>query len=486
MFNLTLKQAQGLKKKGNLVPLFKKLRADTETPISVYLKVAGNQAYSFLLESAENGRKLGRYSFIGLDPLKIIRLRNLVAEIETDGQKRVMKFENPMMVLKEEIEKVKFVKEAELPYFQGGLVGYLSYDVVKYFEKIKLPAAGSEVPEGIMVLPRVLVIFDHLKQEITLVTLMELSGNVEKNYYEAQKRLGELEEKISRPLAEGSLARRNEGGQARGGAEISQKPNLKFQGQVRKAKEKIKEGEIFQVVLSQKFGVKTAKSDLEIYRSSRLNNPSAYMFFLKYPDFSVIGSSPETMVHVRDRKITLKPIAGTRRRGKTAKEDRMLAQELKNDEKERAEHMMLLDLGRNDVGRVSKIGTVKVKKSMQVQKYAQVMHLVSTVEGELADGQDEFEVFQACFPAGTLSGAPKIRAMEIISAMEPVARGIYGGAVGYFDFAGNMDFAIAIRTIVKKGSDAYIQAGAGIVYDSDPKREDQECFNKAKGALLTL
>ncbi|MBT5016696.1 anthranilate synthase component I [Candidatus Peregrinibacteria bacterium] len=415
--------------------------------------------HSFLLESAEQDGEMGRYSFIGFDPIEVL---------EFDEN------EDPLKLIKEKMESYE-VEEEVREGLMAGFVGYFSYEVIHHVEDIPKSEkkAGMDIPEGIFFLPRVVICFDHLKHVAKLHYLVG-EGEKEDGMNEI---LAQIQAPLQIPFIEPS----------EGVTDYELEPGRdEFIEQVKKCKRYIEEGEVFQIVVSHSIVAKTKRSSFELYRGLRHANPSPYMYFLQFEGFAVVGASPETLVRVESGEVLVRPIAGTRPRGKNEEEDQRLEAELKVDPKELAEHMMLVDLGRNDVGRVAEVGTVIVPAEKYIQRFSSVMHMISDVTGNLREGKDMFDVFRACFPAGTLSGAPKIRAAELISGLEKRQRGIYGGAVGYFDFSGNMDFAIAIRTMVCKENKAYIQAGAGIVYDSVPEREHEECLHKAKSCLSVL
>lgn len=447
-------------------PYFQKLLCDSETPVSLYAKLAQHHPYAFLLESAEMHQIAGRYSFIGFDPL----YKHI---FPAAGEK------NPLSELKKTYESIKYTPNPKLPKLQAGFVGYFSYEVARHFEKLPLPLEKAEIPEGIFFFPKNLLVFDHFNHTLTLITyskknlscLLEKFKNI--RHCKGLKPLT-LKQKLDNGLSADEL----------NNLIVSGRPHC-FKNMVRAAKEDICAGETFQIVLSQLFQQKTDLAAFDIYRKLRLLSPSPYMYFLQYPDFSIIGSSPEMLVQASRDEIILRPIAGTRCRGKTQKEDCALEKELLENAKEQAEHMMLVDLGRNDAGRVAESGSVRVTRLMQAEKYSHVMHLVSEIRARRAKKNDLFDIFKTAFPAGTLAGAPKIRAMEIIAQLERKPRGIYGGAVGYFDLSGNMDFAIAIRTMVYKKGIVNLRAGAGIVYDSVPEYEHKECCNKARGPIIS-
>lgn len=467
MYYPTLEEVKRLRKQGNLVPVYREIRADLETPVSAYLKIAqGN--YSFLLESVEGGERLARYSFLGTEPSLILI---------TGGDNAV----DPLRQVEEDFKRFQPVPIEGLPRFHGGMVGYLSYEVARYFEKLPSPDNDPiNLPESLMMLADTLLVFDHLTHTIKVVAHAHIDGDVEVAYREAIKRIDELAERLRQSIPQQVPAPPRPAYPQL----TSNMSKQRYQANVIKAKQYIFDGDIIQVVPSQRLSRRTNASPFAIYRALRSINPSPYMYFLHLGDFHIVGTSPELLVRVEDGVVSNHPIAGTRPRSRDNSRDRALEEELKNDEKERAEHIMLVDLARNDVGRISEPGTVEVTQFMDIERYSHVMHLVSHVQGKLREGFSQFDAMRACFPAGTVSGAPKIRAMEIIAELEPDKRGPYAGAVGYFDFSGNMDTAIAIRTIVIKDGIAHVQAGGGVVADSIPEREYQESLNKAQ-ALLT-
>jgi len=465
MYYPTLDEVRQLKKYGNLVPVCYEMMADLETPVSAYLKIArGN--YSFLLESVEGGERLARYSFIGTEPSLILK---------TGGENPV----DPLRLIEEEFKRFHPVPMAGLPRFHGGMVGYLSYEVADYFERLPSPDHDPlGLPESVLMLADTLLVFDHLTHKIKIVSHAHLDSDIEAAYLEATGKIDRLVERLEQPVpTEVSPAV---------SAESPVSSNLsqaEFEALVSRTKDYIYAGDIIQAVLSQRLAKRTEASPFAIYRALRSINPSPYMYYLHLGDFYIVGASPELLVRVEDGMVSNHPIAGTRPRSKNPAHDVALEEELKNDEKECAEHLMLVDLGRNDIGRISEPGTVAVTQFMDIERYSHVMHLVSHVQGKLRTEFSQFDALRACFPAGTVSGAPKIRAMEIIAELEPDKRGPYAGAVGYFDFSGNLDTAIAIRTIVIKDDIAYVQAGGGIVADSIPEREYQESLNKAQALL---
>ncbi len=463
----SLEEVKKLKSQGNLVPIWREVVADMETPVSAYLKVSQGHS-SFLLESVEGGERLARYSFIGADPYKLLTTRS------TDKC-------DPLSLIAGELGKFQLVQLEGLPRFCGGAVGYLSYETVARFEELPAPSDDAlGLPEAAFMLADTLLIFDHVTHRIKVVSHVRVDGDIERSYREAENRIGSLISRLSQPVPHTSM-RKNQNLSADQPESNFSKED--FESAVSQIKEYISAGEAIQVVLSQRLSQATSATPFDIYRALRSINPSPYMFFLDFQDFHVIGASPEILVRVEDGVVMTRPLAGTRPRGENQIQDARLEAELLADEKERAEHIMLVDLGRNDIGRVSAPSSVTVRDLMQVERYSHVMHLVSHVQGELRPEMSAFDALRACFPAGTVSGAPKIRAMEIIAELEPHKRGVYAGAAGYFSFSGNMDMAIAIRTMVMKDGVAYTQAGCGVVYDSIPEREYQETLNKA-GALL--
>ena len=472
MYYPTLEEVKKHKKEGNLVPVYREIVADLETPVSAFLKI-NQSGYSFLLESIEGGQRLARYSFIGTDPYRMLT---------TEGEKKI----DPLPLIAKELSKYKIVPVSGLPRFCGGAVGYLSYETVTHFEDLPSPDRDSlGIPESLFMFVNTMLVFDHVTHKIKVLSHVRLDGDIEEAYQRAIDRIGNLVERLSQPLPP-NLHRRGSVHSMRDYELSSNFSEDEFKASVLKIKRYITAGEAIQIVLSQRLAQPTDVPPFEIYRALRTVNPSPYMFFLDFNDFCIVGASPEILVRVEDGTVMTRPLAGTRPRGETPIEDVRLEQELRRDEKERAEHIMLVDLGRNDVGRVSEPGTVKVSDLMDVERYSHVMHLVTHVQGKLRHGMSAFDALRACFPAGTVSGAPKIRAMEIIAELEPEKRGPYAGAVGYFSFSGNMDMAIAIRTMVAKRGIAYIQAGSGIVYDSVPEREYEESMNKAKALLKAI
>lgn len=478
---------QELARQGSLIPVYRELNADLETPVSVYLKLRGEHE-SFLLESVEGGEQLARYSFIGADPSSTIVIHGDEAVIREFGSPvaECRLSGDPLEALRSIVQQDCAVPVAGLPRFFGGAVGFLSYDIVRQFERVRTGkhsdsdrSAAAGVPDAVFIKADTLVAFDHVKHRALIIANAKIQGNVNAAYEDAVQRIEAIVQRLKRPLSDpGSTSTVN------GHVLESNVTPLEFADKVRRAQEHIAAGDIFQVVLSQRFQRHTTADGFSIYRSLRRLNPSPYMFFIDFGDMQLIGSSPEMLVRLEDDTAQLNPIAGTRPRGRTEDQDRLLEEELRRDPKERAEHVMLVDLGRNDLGRVCEYGSVEVADLMTVERYSHVMHLVSHVTGRLRKGLDAFDLLKATFPAGTVSGAPKVRAMEIIDDLEGASRGPYAGAVGYLGFptaasSGNMDLCITIRTIVMRGRQAIIQAGAGIVADSIPEQEHQECVNKA-------
>lgn len=470
----TIEEAKALAKKGNLIPLYTEINADLETPVSAYLKIATGP-YSFLLESVEGGERLARYSFIGTEPFQVVKTGPGQEQGEVD----------PLNIIKATLDQYKPVGVQGLPRFQGGAVGYLAYDTVKYFEKVPIPVNDPfELPESQFMFVDTLLVFDHIRHKIKVVTHIHLDETqMDEAYQKATERIETLVKRLQEPLLLDKTERKRQANSIEISSNVTEE---EFKNKVKKVKEYIYAGDIIQAVLSQRLSKKTEAEPFDIYRALRTLNPSPYMYFLELDGFHIVGASPELLVRVEDGIVYNFPLAGTRPRGATPSEDDALAEELKADEKERAEHIMLVDLGRNDVGRVAEAGSVEVTDLMRVVKYSNVMHLESEVRGKLRQDKDAYDALRSCLPAGTLSGAPKIRAIEILSELEGERRGPYGGAVGYFGFDGAMDTAITIRTMVIKNGTAYIQAGGGIVADSIPESEYQETLHKARAALRAL
>ena len=458
------------------IPVYKRILADLLTPISAYMKLMKNSDYAFILESVEKGEQYGRYSFIGRDPLMILKSEQEKTQIWQDGnwQEESTSF---LSVLRKTQKKYNVPKLSDIPHFTGGLVGFMGYESITWVEDIPIYKQDElQCPDALFMLFHELIAFDHLQNQIILFSNVQIENgmDLEQAYTDANLCIDEMGEDLHTDIDYQTPARLE---QSKLHSNFTQ---AKFEDAVQKAKENIKAGDVFQLVLSQCFRRQTSVDPLTMYRALRSINPSPYMFHLKLNDFDIIGASPELLVKVEDDEIEIRPIAGTRQRGENAEADKLLADDLLKDEKERAEHLMLVDLGRNDVGRAAEFDSVNVKEFMVVEYYSHVMHIVSDVRGKLREGKDVFDALYSGFPAGTLTGAPKIRAMEIIHDLEPSRRGVYSGAIGYFDFTGDMNTCIAIRTMVMKDGTVYFQSGAGIVYDSDPKKEFEETVNKAK------
>lgn len=477
------KEFMKLAKKGNLIPVYTEIQADFDTPISAFTKIDDGK-YSYLLESVEGGERIGRFSFMGSSPSLVFSSKGARVTIAEKGKnKSYTAKKDPIDEIKGLMSRYKFVKVKGLPRFCGGLVGYMGYDIVRFFESI--PDKNKDelgVPDSVFMLTDTILIFDHVEHVIKVVSNSHVEGDPSRAYEEAVNKIKAIIKKLEAPIKIGPKKERAKTG-------IAVESNFSkadFENIVNKAKRYIEAGDIIQVVLSQRFSAKTSKDAFSVYRSLRSINPSPYMFYLKLGGTRLVGSSPEIMVRCEEGAVELRPIAGTRRRGNDDEEDRLLEKELLNDPKEKAEHIMLVDLGRNDVGRVCDFNSVKVGEFMVVEKYSHVMHIVSDVSGKLKKGKDVFDVVRASFPAGTVAGAPKIRAMEIIDELENLKRGPYAGSVGYFSFSGNLDSCITIRTILIKDNTAYVQAGAGIVADSKPDREYAETVNKARALIKAI
>ena len=479
-YNPTSKEFKQLSKEYNLIPIYKEIRADLDTPLSIYLKLAKN-SYSFLLESITGGENLARYSIIGINPRKIIKT----------GKNEKLGEVDPLIEVKNEINSYKVPEIKKLPPFTGGAVGYISYDSVSYFEDtvIKNKKSDLEVPESIFLLTESLVVFDHVKQTIFIIVYTKINNdnNSEKTYKKAVKNIDKIIEQINKPVPKSfNVSLDIEKESSREQLIEQYEKNMtkeQYSEAVQKCIDNIYSGEIIQVVFSQRLSKKTEASAIDIYRCLRTINPSPYMFMFNFEDFQIIGASPELLIKAINEEISVHPIAGSRPRGKNEKEDNLISNELISDEKELAEHLMLLDLGRNDVGRVAKPGTVKVTQKMEIEKYSHIMHIVSNVVGKLDKKYDQFDAMRAAFPAGTVSGAPKVRAMQLISELEPEKRGPYSGGVGYFSYNGNMDTCIAIRTLILKDKTVYLQAGGGIVADSIIENEYQETLHKMQALI---
>lgn len=470
----------------NIIPVVETLPADLLTPLAVYLKIAHKAENSFLLESVEGGENLARFSFIGANPKMIVSGNNQKVFIKTSGEKTTENI-SLFVFLRRHFANQKISSKEDLPSFVGGAIGYFGFSCAGWFEKT-LSQGSSNSEDAVLMFYRTIIAFDHAKQVIKIISLVftdEAAGDKEslETLYKAARAKNEKLKDIleNQPVYLPKIENQRTKTEIR-----SNWKREDFENAVREIKELINAGECYQVVLSQCFSRKTEASPVSIYRALRSLNPSPYMFLLNSVEKSIIGASPEMLVRCRGKNLEYRPIAGTRRRGKTTEEDAVLAEEMRNDKKEVAEHLMLVDLGRNDLGRVAEFGSVKVESLMNVEKYSHVQHLVSSLKANLRTDIDRFEALASCFPAGTVSGAPKVRAIEIIQNLEPTDRGIYSGAVGYIDYSGNLDTCIAIRTLVLAGGEAKIQAGAGIVADSVPESEYEETVNKAKALLKTI
>src|SRR5215472_15519115 len=472
-----------LAREGNLVPVYETFTADLLTPVGAYLRIADGAKYSFLLESVEGGETIARYTFAGANPEEVFRARGRICTLETAG--REIHFDNdPIEQLRRLTVRYHPVRVPGLPPLIGGAIGYFAYDMVRLIERI--PASGRDdlaLDDCVMMFFHGVIAFDHVQHRIWVIRNVFTGGkgSLREKYDAALREIEIVRRKLEGPLPK--QRRKSRGGSPRLQSNMTR---VQYLAAVRKAKAYIRAGDIFQLVPSQRFSARTNANPFEIYRAVRVVNPSPYLYFLRLNDVAVVGSSPEMLVKVQGRDVFYRPIAGTRRRGKDEAEDQRLEREMLASEKERAEHIMLVDLGRNDLGRVCEYGTVKVEKLLTVERYSHVMHIVSSLRGRLREDVDCFDALMACFPAGTVSGAPKVRAMEIIEEFERTRRGIYAGGILYLDFAGNLDSCIALRTMVVKNGVAYVQAGGGIVADSTPAGEYQESVNKSKALLTAL
>jgi anthranilate synthase component 1 len=473
----SLDDVKAMAGKGNIVPIYREVVADLETPVSAYLKVARGK-HSFLLESVEGGERIARYSFIGTEPYRVLRTGDNAVANEATG--------DPLVSIEDELGRFDPVRVDGLPRFHGGAVGYMAYECARYYEKLPMPDPDPQgFPEAIFLFIDTLLVFDHLQRKIKVVGHTRLDGDIEASYRQATWKIEELVARLAQPLA------RLPYDGARGAAEIdrafrSNNTQEQFMAKVERAKEYIKRGDTYQIQVSQRFTRETDAHPFEVYRALRQINPSPYMYYLELGDVHVVGASPEMLVRIEDGVIETHPIAGTRRRGRDAADEQRMAAELQSSEKERAEHIMLVDLARNDLGRVCKPGTVQVTSLMEIERYSHVMHMVSHVIGELRADVTTYDALRAYFPHGTVTGAPKIRTMEIIAELEGERRGGYGGCVGYFDMSGNCDTALAIRTIWMKPGVAYAQAAGGVVYDSTAEEEFRESHNKAAATMRAI
>jgi anthranilate synthase component I len=470
-----------------LVPVYRRLLSDALTPVTAFhLLDRGGQACLF--ESVVGGEKVGRYSFLGVEPFWELLAHGTQVTVRGDGGTKQFEAADPLDELRNRLAAFKAVHLPELPPFEGGAIGYAGYDVVRYVENLpNAPQDDRQLPDLSFAFYDQMVVFDNVSKTMFVIAMARLdksAGDARRAYDNACRSVDDLVTRLSQPtnLPPVDIA-------TTGVPQVTWKSNFEqseYEAAVRKCVEYIQAGDIFQVVLSQRLAIDLGCDPFELYRTLRVVNPSPFMFFLRTPEVTLVGSSPEIMCRVVDRAVTVRPLAGTRPRGASDEEDRRLAEELLADPKERAEHVMLVDLGRNDVGRVAKFGSVKISDVMVIERYSHVMHITSNVTATLRDEFDAFDALKACLPAGTVSGAPKVRAMQIIDELEPQRRGPYAGAVGYIDYAGNMDTCIALRTLVVQGDKAYIQAGAGIVADSVPESEYQETLNKARGLLKAI
>jgi anthranilate synthase component I len=475
-----------LSRDATLIPVVKSVSADLLTPVSAFLAIAENEPYAFLLESVERGEQIGRYTFLGARPY--MRVRAVEEEVEIErGHRRETHPGNIFQTAKELLRAHRPAIVPGLPPFTAGAVGYFAYDVVRQLEKIGDRAKDDlALPDAELMFFDRLLAFDHLRHQIHIVAAADVSRESPRRAYDrALRDIAALERKLAEGLSPGLWRRADQRKHGKLKVHAGTSRDRFLRG-VERCKEYIAAGDIFQVVLSQRLDFTPGVEPFDLYRALRQVNPSPYLYFLRMNGTHILGSSPEMLVRVTGRKLEYRPIAGTHPRGRDEGEDQRLEQAMRNDEKERAEHVMLVDLGRNDLGRVSEYGSVKVKDLMYVERYSHVMHLVSALEGTLRKDLDALDAFAACFPAGTLSGAPKVRAMQIIEELEPTRRGIYGGSVLYADFAGNLDSCIGIRTLLMQGKHAYLQAGAGIVADSNPESEFQESMNKAQALLRAV
>lgn len=477
--------------RGNLIPVYREILADRLTPVSAFerllaTRIAGKtNGYAFLLESVEGGEQVGRYSLLGCDPTLVFRSKGDTATITEGDLTRTVPIaqgQDPLTLLKELLEQYRYVEAPDLPRFSGGAVGYFGYDVVRFFEK--LPDQNPDdlqVDDACFLFTDTLLAFDHVRHRIKVICNAHITGDPAEAYAQSIARIDSLIARLRTPVTQylSGIARQP-------GEVIHGFPREAYEGAVERCREYIHAGDAFQIVLSQRFTVPFSAPPFDVYRALRSLNPSPYMYYLELGERRLIGTSPEILVTVSGRRVQVRPIAGTRPRGRTPEEDAFLEKELLADAKERAEHIMLVDLGRNDIGRVCEYGSVKVDELMVIERYSHVMHIVSNVTGRLASDRDQFDVLRACFPAGTVSGAPKVRAMQIIDSLEPTRRGFYAGAVGYFSYTGDMDTAITIRTMLVDGQTAYLQAGGGLVADSVPANEYEECVNKARALMHAI
>ena len=477
----TLEEFRNKANEGNLIPVWREVLADTETPVSAFYKVAYGRPYGFLLESVEGGEQLARYSFLGSDPALVFRSKNNVASVVEHGETTEIPLEwgkvDPLDVLKKLLDRYQYVSSPELPKFVGGAVGMIGYDTVRFFEK--LPEKNPDeigLDDCLFLFTDALLVFDHVKHKMLVLCNAEVRGDVDAAYHLAVSKIDELVDRLRLSFSKPELT----GLQTESVEFISNITKDAYCDNVLKAKEYISAGDTFQVQISRRLSKKLNADPFDVYRALRSVNPSPYMFYLVFEETILIGASPEILVGVQDGVVTIRPLAGTRPRTGNDADDARLAADLLSDEKERAEHVMLVDLARNDIGRIAKFGTVRVEELMVIEKYSHVLHIVSDVKGDLKEDQNDFDVLRASFPAGTLTGAPKVRTMEIIEELETSRRGFYGGGIGYFSYSGNMDTCILIRTALVKGETIYIQAAGGIVADSVPEYEYNETEAKMR------
>lgn len=490
MYTPELRDVLQLAKSYNLIPIARTLMADMETPIRVFRHFY-REKQAFLLESVEGGAKWGRYSFIGTDPFLVLRGKNGRMEIEHNGEVKIVQ-EKPIELVKSILHSYKSPSLPELPPFTGGAIGFFGYDLLQYYEDLPAHRLDDlQMDDLHFMFCDQIIVFDHFKQQMKVIVNVHIESGADeaaiiRAYEEACSKIDLLAERLSKQLPPDQAVAGKLPDDVEIGAFTSNMSKQEFIDRVVKAKEYIRAGDIFQVVLSQRFHVETDVSPLQVYRVLRMTNPSPYMYYLKLDDEEIVGTSPELLVKVDGDTVETRPIAGTRPRGETPEHDLALEKELLADEKERAEHLMLVDLGRNDISRVAEFGSVRCDTFMEIERYSHVMHIVSNVSGKLRADKDFFDAFISCLPAGTVSGAPKLRAMEIIAELEHESRGAYAGAIGYLGFSGNLNTCITIRTIIFKNGKAYVQAGAGIVYDSVPESEYTETVNKAKAGLKAI
>ena len=474
----SLEEVRALASKGNVVPVYREVPADLETPVSAFLKVARGK-YSFLLESVEGGESFGRYSFIGTEPYRVLRTGRSAVLNEEPG--------DPLVQIEQELARFRVAPIEGLPRFHGGAVGYMAYEVARYYEKLPMPEADPQgFPESIFLFTDTLLVFDHVQHNIKVVSHARLDGDIQASYRQATWKIDELVGRLSKPLTGLPYDPHIAAPTGDGDSFVSNNTREEFMSKVERAKGYIYRGDTYQIQVSQRFTRRTEAHPFEVYRALRMVNPSPYMYYLELGDMHVVGASPEMLVRIENGAIETHPIAGTRRRGRDPEDEERMAQELQSSEKERAEHIMLVDLARNDLGRVCKPGTVEVTSLMDIERYSHVMHMVSHVVGRLRGDVTTYDAIRAYFPHGTVTGAPKIRTMEIIAELEGERRGGYGGCVGYFDMSGNCDTALSIRTIWMKPGVAYVQAAGGVVYDSTPEEEYMESGNKARAMMRAI